>query len=72
MPKAVTFDVGGTLVDFVDLPAQAWRDAFREHGRDIAFGSVRGQIGKAGLRTVGVPCGGFPEDGLRKAGCTAV
>ncbi len=57
MPKAVTFDVGGTLVDFVDLPAQAWRDVFREHGRDIAFGSVRGQIGKAGLR---------------KAGCTAV
>jgi len=180
MPKAVTFDVDGALVDFVDLPAQAWRDAFREHGRDIAFDSIRGQIGKggdqlmpeflskgdieafpgvralferlraerprialassakedeletyketadigdlvdeqtssddadsskphpdiflaaleklgnpdprdaivvggtpydaeaagkAGLRMVGVPCGGFPEDGLRKAGCIAV
>ncbi len=28
--------------------------------------------GKAGLRTVGVLCGGFPEDSLRKAGCIAI
>lgn len=28
--------------------------------------------GKAGLRTVGVLCGGFPADGLRKAGCVAI
>ena len=27
---------------------------------------------KVGLRTVGVLCGGFPEDDLRAAGCTAV
>jgi HAD superfamily hydrolase (TIGR01509 family) len=28
--------------------------------------------GKAGLRTVGVLCGGFPEDDLRAAGCIAI
>lgn len=28
--------------------------------------------GKAGLRTVGVLCGGFPEVDLRAAGCTAI
>ncbi len=28
--------------------------------------------GKAGLRTIGVLCGGFPEDALRRAGCFAI
>ena len=28
--------------------------------------------GKAGLRTIGLLCGGFPEQGLRDAGCIAV
>ena len=28
--------------------------------------------GKAGLRTVGVLCGGFPEAQLREAGCIAI
>ena len=28
--------------------------------------------GKAGLRTVGVLCGGFPEEELRRAGCMAI
>lgn len=28
--------------------------------------------GKAGLRTIGVLCGGFPENDLRQAGCIAV
>jgi phosphoglycolate phosphatase-like HAD superfamily hydrolase len=28
--------------------------------------------GKAGLRTVGVLCGGFPEEDLRNAGCIAI
>ncbi len=27
---------------------------------------------KAGLRTVGVRCGGFPETDLRQAGCIAI
>jgi HAD superfamily hydrolase (TIGR01549 family) len=28
--------------------------------------------GKAGLRTVGVLCGGFPEEHLKRAGCVAI
>ena len=28
--------------------------------------------GKAGLRTIGVLCGGFPEADLRAAGCIAI
>jgi len=28
--------------------------------------------GKAGLKTIGVLCGGFPEDVLRNAGCVAI
>lgn len=48
MVKAAIFDVDGTLVDSVDLHAQAWQDAFRDFGRDIAFDELRGQIGKGG------------------------
>ena len=48
MPKAVIFDVDGTLVDSVDLHARAWQDAFAELGHQIALGELRGQIGKGG------------------------
>ena len=48
MPKAVIFDVDGTLVDSVDLHAKAWQAAFRNFGHDIDFAVIRGQIGKGG------------------------
>ncbi len=48
MPKAVIFDVDGTLVDSVDLHASAWQDAFDEIGHQIAHGELRSQIGKGG------------------------
>ena len=48
MPKAVIFDVDGTLIDSVDLHARAWQDAFRDFGHEIAFEDVRWQIGKGG------------------------
>jgi HAD superfamily hydrolase (TIGR01549 family) len=48
MIKAVIFDVDGTLVDSVDLHAQAWQDAFRDLGHTIAFQDIRKQIGKGG------------------------
>ena len=48
MPKAVIFDVDGTLIDSVDLHAQSWQDAFREYGRDIPLDDIRMQIGKGG------------------------
>jgi HAD superfamily hydrolase (TIGR01549 family) len=48
MIKAVIFDIDGTLVDSVDLHAQAWKETFKKYGRDIPFDKVRHQIGKGG------------------------
>ena len=46
MVQAVIFDVDGTLVDSVDLHAQAWKVAFEKFGKAIPFHQVRRQIGK--------------------------
>ncbi len=48
MIKAIILDVDGTLVDSVDLHAQAWQDAFKNYGHDIPFAEIRAQIGKGG------------------------
>lgn len=48
MPKAVIFDIDGTLLDSVDLHAQAWQEAFRDFGHEIPFDEIRSQIGKGG------------------------
>jgi HAD superfamily hydrolase (TIGR01509 family) len=48
MVTGVIFDIDGTLVDSVDLHAQAWQEAFRHFGFDIPYDTVRGQIGKGG------------------------
>jgi HAD superfamily hydrolase (TIGR01549 family) len=48
MIEAVIFDVDGTLVDTVDMHAEAWQRAFREFGKDLEFQTVRQQIGKGG------------------------
>jgi len=48
MPKAVIFDVDGTLVESVDLHARAWQDALRDFGHEVAFEDIRSQIGKGG------------------------
>ena len=44
-PKAVIFDVDGTLVDSVDLHAEAWRLAFEKFRKTVSFADVRRQIG---------------------------
>jgi phosphoglycolate phosphatase-like HAD superfamily hydrolase len=48
MPRAVIFDVDGTLVDSVDRHAQAWVETFAEFGYECDFAAVRYQIGKGG------------------------
>lgn len=65
MPKAVIFDIDGTLVDSVDLHARAWQDAFREFGREVAFEEVRYQIGKGGDQLMPVF---FPRTELQRFG----
>ncbi len=57
MPEGMIFDVDGTLVDSVDLHAQAWADAFHHFGYDVSTAQARTQIGKGGdqLMPVFVP-----------------
>jgi len=43
---AVIFDVDGTLVDTVDMHADAWQRALRDFGKEVTFEDVRAQIGK--------------------------
>ena len=47
-PRAVLFDVDGTLVDTNDLHAAAWREAFLEFGLDKPVEEIRWQVGKGG------------------------
>jgi membrane protein len=47
-PRAVLFDVDGTLVDTNDLHAAAWREAFLNFGLDKPVEEIRAQIGKGG------------------------
>jgi HAD superfamily hydrolase (TIGR01509 family) len=47
-PRAVLFDVDGTLVDTNDLHTAAWRQAFAHFGHDIAVAEIRPQVGKGG------------------------
>ncbi len=60
MPAPLIFDIDGTLLDSVDLHAQAWQEAFRHFGYDFPIDRIRGQIGKGGdqLLPVFLP----PED----------
>jgi HAD superfamily hydrolase (TIGR01549 family) len=46
MLQAVIFDVDGTIVDSVDLHAEAWRVAFEKFGKTFPFREIRRQIGK--------------------------
>lgn len=48
MPKAVLFDVDGTLVDSNDAHARAWVEAFAEAGVAVDFDRVRRCIGMGG------------------------
>ena len=48
MPEAIIFDIDGTLLDSVDLHAQAWQEALRHFGHNIPFSEIRSQIGKGG------------------------
>lgn len=48
MIKAAIFDIDGTLIDTVDLHAEAWVKALEHFGFEIAFPDLRSQIGKGG------------------------
>lgn len=48
LPKAIIFDIDGTLLDSVDLHAKAWQETFQHFGHEIPFQAIRDQIGKGG------------------------
>ncbi|MBA2340354.1 MAG: HAD family hydrolase [Pyrinomonadaceae bacterium] len=63
--KGIIFDIDGTLVDSVDLHAQAWQEAFKKFGREVPFEKIRHQIGKGGDQLMPVF---FSEDELKSFG----
>lgn len=48
MLKALIFDIDGTLLDSVNLHAQAWAETFAHFGYSVPAEDVRMQIGKGG------------------------
>ena len=48
MLKALLFDIDGTLLDSVDLHAQAWAETMAHFGHNIPVQQLRAQIGKGG------------------------
>jgi HAD superfamily hydrolase (TIGR01549 family) len=63
--EAVIFDIDGTLIDSVDLHAQAWKETFKHYGKDIPYEQVRHQIGKGGDQLLPVF---FSNDELERFG----
>jgi beta-phosphoglucomutase-like phosphatase (HAD superfamily) len=48
LKKSIIFDVDGTLIDSVDVHAQAWQEAMAKFGIEIDIARIRDQIGKGG------------------------
>ena len=71
MGMIAALDVGGTSIKSGVVDAD-----HESRGADaVALGDTpydAQAAGKAGIRTLGVLCGGFTEDSLRQAGCVEV
>ena len=65
--QAAIFDIDGTLLDSVDLHAEAWRQTFLRYDKDIPFKDIRQQIGKGGDQLLPVF---FSKELLEKHGDT--
>ena len=65
MSAAFLFDIDGTLIDSVDLHAEAWQRALAHFGFDEPFEAVRSQIGKGGDQLLPVF---VPADALERLG----
>jgi HAD superfamily hydrolase (TIGR01509 family) len=67
MPQSILFDIDGTLLDSVDLHAEAWAEILQKYGFNVPAAAVRTQIGKGGdeLLPVFVPEDVLDRDGQR-------
>ena len=63
--QAAIFDIDGTLLDSVDLHAEAWRQVFLQYDKDVPFQDVRQHIGKGGDQLLPVF---FSQEELEKNG----
>ena len=63
--QAAIFDIDGTLLDSVDLHAEAWRQVFLRYNKDVPFQDIRQQIGKGGDQLLPVF---FSKEELEKHG----
>jgi HAD superfamily hydrolase (TIGR01509 family) len=63
--EAVIFDIDGTLVDSVDLHAQAWQETFQHFGHNVPFNDIRAQMGKGADQLMPIF---FSEDELNRFG----
>jgi HAD superfamily hydrolase (TIGR01509 family) len=61
-PRAILFDVDGTLVDTNDLHATAWHEAFRHFGHDVPLADIRWQVGKGGDNLIPALLPGLGEE----------
>lgn len=61
MPRAVLFDLDGTLVDSNEAHVAVWAQVFSEVGRPVDPAAIRGQIGKGGDLLVPALLPGTPE-----------
>jgi len=69
--KAVVFDVDGTLIDSVDVHAQAWVDAFAEFGHEVRWpldDTKHRQKTLIGGNDLGPERAGLPRLSLSKGG----
>jgi membrane protein len=64
--SAILFDIDGTLVDSNGWHVRAWREAFAEHGHDIADDRIAAEIGKGGDLLVPTLLPDAPEDEREK------
>jgi HAD superfamily hydrolase (TIGR01509 family) len=64
-PHAVIFDIDGTLLDSVDLHAEAWVEAFGYYGHMVSVEKLRPLIGKGGDQIMPAF---VPADVLKKIG----
>jgi HAD superfamily hydrolase (TIGR01549 family) len=46
--QGILFDIDGTLIDSNDIHARCWIEAFQHFGKEMAWETVRYQIGKGG------------------------
>ncbi len=64
-PKAIIFDIDGTLIDSVDAHAEAWSRALHKFGYEVAPEQARTQIGKGGDQLMPVF---LPKDVIEREG----